>query len=434
MTQTHRLCPILMIAAPASHQGKTLFTASLARSYRQKGYHVKLFKIGPDFLDPKILEQASGHYVDNLDLWIMGEKYCRDKLIEARKHYDLVLIESVMGLFDHKPSNADFAQQFNIPILLLIDASSMGASFAAIAYGMTQLQTNLVFKGIIANRVGSQNHQELIQEKLPKNISLLAALPRDKHLQLPERHLGLYQPHELKRIDYFLDYAADIIDKNQITEKIFPDLAKQPFLKSSLSIKQKAKYTIAIAKDPAFSFIYPENIKTLHQLGFQTLFFSPINDSSLPKCDALWLPGGYPELYTKELAANTAMQCSIIEHSKLNKPIYAECGGMLYLFETVTTQHNKKYSMCGLLSGQAIMEKRFQGIGLQELTLFDTNIRGHSFHHARIETSLKPMQISYHQRKNKEGECFYSKGNIQASFLHLWFKSSLRITQRLFQM
>ena len=157
MTKSANLCPIYMIAAPSSRQGKTLFTAALARYYQRQDYCVKVFKIGPDFLDPKLLESASGQAAENLDLWMMGQTYCHQRLQQARQTNDIVLVESVMGLFDHQPSNADFALRFQVPIILIADARSMGASFAAIAYGLVHLQPELHFVGIIANRIGSES-------------------------------------------------------------------------------------------------------------------------------------------------------------------------------------------------------------------------------------------------------------------------------------
>jgi len=456
------LCPIFMIAAPASRQGKTLFTAALARYYARQNYRVKVFKIGPDFLDPKILHYASGQTAENLDLWMMGHCYCQARLMQARQKNDLVLVESVMGLFDHEPSNADFAQQFKLPIILIADATSMGASFAAIAYGLVNLQPNLDFVGIIANRVGSDNHRVLIQKKLPADIHFLGAIPRDQRMQLPERHLGLYQPQELHNIDQDLHQAADIIDeyhlqvtnfiskhspsviKNQksyikvkdsattlkiITDKILP-IQNESF---NTGLNAKIPLTIiAIAQDAAFSFIYQSNVDFLQKLSCQLVFFSPLEDQQLPACDAVWLTGGYPELYAAQLEANLSMRQSIQHHVQHNKPIYAECGGMLYLAEQLQTKKGAVYNMCGVLSAQATMQNRLQGIGMQSLNIDNHTILGHSFHHARFDTDLPAKAQAQHRSAKKQGERLYQEGAIYASFLHLWFASSSTITQKLF--
>ena len=429
-------CPILMIAAAASRQGKTLFTAALARYYRQQGYKVQVFKIGPDFLDPKILEQASGQSVHNLDLWMMGEEYCRSQLINARQKNDIVLVESVMGLFDHEPSNADFALLFDIPILLLIDASSMAASFAAVAWGLVSFQAKLRFVGIVANRVGSKTHEKLITKMLPSSIRFIGIIPRSQQMQLPERHLGLYQPEELSDFDTQLDLSATALSQLAAKISLLIQIKTSSLLgKGKLSpapTSRNHKKIIAIAQDAAFSFIYQANLLALQSFGFDYVFFSPINDAALPDCDAIWLPGGYPELYAEGLSNNLSIKHAIIKHAQMNKPIYAECGGMLYLFDSIQTKQGDKYKMCGLLSGEAIMESTFQGIGLQKLCIFDDEIRGHSFHHARIKTTLSSRSVSEHQRMDKKGEIFYSEANIQASFLHCWFLSSEKITKNLF--
>jgi cobyrinic acid a,c-diamide synthase len=430
-----------MIAAPASRQGKTLFTAALARYYFRQGYKVCVFKIGPDFLDPKLLEHASGQAAENLDDWMMGTAYCQQRLKDARQINDIVLIESVMGLFDHEPSNADFALQFAIPIILIADARSMGASFAAIAYGLVHLQPDLDIMGIIANRIGSVYHQQLIQKKLPRDIAFLGAIPRNKHMQLPERHLGLFQPHELNHLDDYLDKAADIISqyplKIPVVVKLNRPYSLSPQLLTtpkSTNTRQKSdsSYTIAIASDAAFSFIYHANIRLLHDNGCQLVFFSPLYDQALPPCDALWLTGGYPELHAETLADNTTMQQSIRQHHIDNKPIYAECGGMLYLCEQLHTQTGQRYSMCGLLPTTAKMQNRLQGIGMQQLQWEQHTIRGHSFHHACLENDLQSITYSQQRFADKQGEALYQHGSIYASFLHMWFPSSVEIVKKLF--
>ncbi len=426
------LCPIYMVAAPASRQGKTLFTAALARYYLNAGYRVQVFKIGPDFLDPKLLAYASGQSVENLDLWMMGQEYCQTRLALARRHNDIVLIETVMGLYDHQPSNADFALKFDIPILLLIDARSMGASFAAMAYGYCNLQAELNIIGVIANRVSSPNHQQLIQTKLPAKIKFLGAIPNDAQMQLAERHLGLYQPHELQDLDNFFNQAAKKIPPKVVAKLKIAD--QKPLLsvcQSGLQT-QAAAFIIAIANDAAFSFIYQGNLDFLAKCGCGWVFFSPLDDQQLPACDAVWLTGGYPELYAEQLSRNTLMKAAIQQHVKQQKPLYAECGGMLYLAEQLCTHTGQSYPLCAVLSGQAVMTKKLQGIGMQQLNWGHKTIRGHSFHHARFDTDLTVKAYSQHRNKARRGEAFYQDESICASFLHLWFASSATITRKLF--
>jgi len=428
-------CPIYMIAAPASRQGKTLFTAALARYYQRQHYRVKVFKIGPDFLDPKILTYASGQTAENLDLWMMGEHYCRACLQQARQKNDIVLVESVMGLFDHEPSNADFAQQFQLPIILIADARSMGASFAAIAYGLIHLQPELDFVGIIANRVGSQYHKALIQTKLPADIHFLGAIHTDQRMHLPERHLGLYQPQELADLHRHLNNAADIIDEYHLK---IPCLTAEKTVLNRIETQIKTytpfptpRIRIAIAYDAAFNFIYPQNLRVLQQLNCQLVFFSPLSDKQLPPCDAVWLTGGYPELHAETLANNKTMQQSIRQHVQQDKPLYAECGGMLYLAEQLQLKNGLRYTMCGVLTGITTMQSRLQGIGMQQLGLNQHSILGHSFHHAHFDTDLAVIATAQQRTADKQGEVLYQYGSVYASFLHVWFASSLPISRTL---
>ena len=359
-----------------------------------------------------------------------------------------------MGLFDHDPSNADFARCFNIPIIIIADACSMGASFAAIAYGLVNLQPELHFLGIIANRVGSDHHTALIQQKLPTDIHFLGAIPRDPRMHLPERHLGLYQPQECLDLHRHLNNAADIIAEYHIKipqlapkKRLFkhykairsnvllqPPESVTPFNISMLAINQASKNApirIAIAHDAAFSFIYQENLRVLQQLHCQLVFFSPLSDTALPPCEVVWLTGGYPELHAETLAKNHTMQASLRKHVKLHKPLYAECGGMLYLAEQLQLKNGQCYTMCGILNGIAIMQNRLQGIGMQQLQLKQGRILGHSFHHAHFDTNATIIATAQRCTADKQGEVLYQCGSVYASFLHVWFASSLTLSRTL---
>ncbi|WP_312207249.1 cobyrinate a,c-diamide synthase, partial [Pseudomonas kuykendallii] len=207
MSET-RPCPALLIAAPASGQGKTTVTAALARLHARQGRRVRVFKCGPDFLDPMILERASGQPVYQLDLWMVGEAECRRQLWQAAQEADLILVEGVMGLFDGTPSAADLARTFGLPVLAVIDAAAMAQTFAAVAHGLATFRADLPFSGVLANRVGSARHAELLRASLPATRRWYGALPRAVGIELPSRHLGLVQAEELLDLDERLDSAA----------------------------------------------------------------------------------------------------------------------------------------------------------------------------------------------------------------------------------
>ena len=426
----HHTCPALLISAPASGQGKTTFTAALARYHRNQGRKVRVFKTGPDFLDPMILEQASGNPVHQLDLWMVGEEACKELLSQAANNADLILIEGVMGLFDGTPSSADLADFFAIPILALINASAMAQTFAAIAHGLAHYRPGLPFAGVVANRVASQGHGDMLAESLPESVHYFGGLLRNEEITLPERHLGIVQADEIADIENRLNKAAELIQQTSLTtlpKEITFDASKKETVEPLLKNKK-----IAIACDTAFSFIYPANVLALKEMGAEVIFFSPVNDKTLPEADALWLPGGYPELHIKALETNKTMQKSIRNHFNDNKPILAECGGMLYLTQSLTDKEGQQGKMVGLLTASAKMQSQLAGLGMQEAALPQGHFTAHTFHHSSLEIDLSPVSHGIRQQGKMPGEAIYSINSLIASYLHLYFPSNHQATAKLF--
>jgi cobyrinic acid a,c-diamide synthase len=423
-------CPALFIAAPASGHGKTTFTAALARYHRNQGRRVRVFKTGPDFLDPMILEVASGHPVYQLDLWMTGEDDCRRRLYEAATEADLILVEGVMGLFDGTPSSADLAQAFGIPIAALIDASAMAQTFGALAYGLANYRPGLPFAGVIANRVGSDHHAALLAESLGE-IPLLGILKRDGAVTLPSRHLGLVQAEELPDLEARLDAAATLIEHSGLTELPAP----VPFAKAKTYEPPRLLegVRIGIARDEAFAFIYPANIELLEAMGAELRYFSPLHDTALPEVDSLWLPGGYPELHLSTLAGNTAMRDQIRNYYQQGRPMLAECGGMLYLCERLADKDGESAELLGLLPATATMQTHLAALGMQSVDMGEGELRGHTFHHSRLETALAPAFRGTPQRGKRPGEAVYRLGGLTASYLHLYFPSHPGAIARLFR-
>lgn len=425
------LCPALFIAAPASGQGKTTVTAALARYHRNQGRRVRVFKTGPDFLDPMILEHASGNPVYQLDLWLVGETACKQLLFEAAQQADLILIEGVMGLFDGTPSSADLAELFGIPVLAVIDARAMAQTFGAIAHGLSAYRTSLPFAGVIANRVASSAHGEMLAESLPAGMLYFGGLLRDESMELPERHLGLVQAQELADLEQRLEAGAVAIKKAGFTA--LPEVVAFTAPETASLAKLLEGVSIAVARDDAFAFLYPANIDTLRAMGATLNFFSPLRDECLPVCDALWLPGGYPELHLEELAANGAMKQSIHEHFAANKPILAECGGMLYLLDELEDKKGNSGKMAGLLSGRATMQDRLAGLGMQSAPLPEGRLTAHTFHHSKMETVIEPVAYGIRQRGNAPGEPLFRQRRLTASYLHLYLASNAEAAAALFR-
>ncbi len=430
MNQT--TCPALFLAAPASGQGKTTITAALSRYYKNQGKTVKVFKTGPDYLDPQILAQASGYPVEQLDMWMAGEASCQRKLYEAAQSADLILIEGVMGMFDGDPSSADLAARFGIPIAVIMDVKGMAQTAAAITIGLSQYRDDIHVAGLIANKCGSERHAELIREALPPSLPLLATLKRDEAITLPERHLGLVQANEIQdELEQRFNEGAAWISNSGF------NFMPQPVTFYDADVATEIPQTlqnisIGIAKDAAFSFIYDANIRLLEQMGAQCHYFSPLHDDQLPNVDALWLPGGYPELHAKALENNHTMRSDIQAFHAHNKPIIAECGGMLYCLETLTTLEGERCHMAAILTGDGAMRGKRGCQGMQTLPLPEGDIRGHAHHRSRSNNTPEPIAHGKRQRHPAPGEAIYRHKGLTASYLHMYFPSNPQAVAQLF--
>jgi cobyrinic acid a,c-diamide synthase len=421
-------CPALLVAAPASGQGKTLVTAALARRHRAAGRRVRVFKCGPDFLDPMVLEAASGAPVYQLDLFMCGEEECRRLLHEAAENADIILVEGVMGLFDGTPSAADLAQRFGLPVLAVIDGSAMAQTFGALVHGLATYRPGLRVVSVVANRVGSARHAQMLEDSLPPGVAWLGALPRDGAITLPERHLGLVQAGEVVDLEARLDAAAALLPEAALR---LPPPVDFPATPQISGVSGLAGKRIAIARDAAFAFLYPANLEWLERAGAKLSFFSPLHDTRLPECEALWLPGGYPELHLKKLSENSAMLASIRAHHAASRPIFAECGGMLYTCTTLDDGRGTKADMLGLLPGAATMQPRLVALGMQQVATPEGTLRGHTFHYSTLETALNPSARGC-TPDGREGEAMYRLGSLVASYMHVYFPSAPAAAQTLF--
>ncbi len=413
-------CPALLIAAPASGQGKTTVTAALARLHTRQGRRVTVFKCGPDFLDPQIHAFASGRPCQNLDLGMCGESDARWRLAQAAADSDLILIEGVMGLFDGQPSAADIAERFAIPVMALIDAGKMAQTFGAVAHGLASYRAGLPFAGVLANRVGSPRHAAMLKDSLPPGMGWFGALPKSDD-SLPERHLGLLQAAEIDDLGQRLDKLADALAASASIDLpapvAFPD-ADAPAIPPLL-----AGRTVAIAHDAAYGFIYPANLDTLRRLGAKLAFFSPIAGDALPACDAVWLPGGYPELHAPAIGGNAQLWAQLRAHVEAGKPLLAECGGMMSLFDEVVDKAGVAHRFGGLLPGRSVMQKRLAALGTQFVDLPEGALSGHTFHYSKSESPLIPLTRA-HTADGREGEAIYRLSRLTASYVHIYFPSN----------
>ena len=429
-------CPALLITAPASGQGKTTVTAALARMLARRGWRVRVFKCGPDFLDPFWHQLASGAPVHNVDLWMTGEADIRARLHAAAGEADVLLVEGVMGLHDGTPSAADLARRFGLPVLAVVQAGAMAQTLGAVVHGLRHYKKDsngrLPWAGVLANGVASAGHAALLQGAVDPPEGWLGHLPRSAAMQLPERHLGLVAAHELADSLERLDAAADALAATPLGQMTLDDLRRWSVdfpapVQAAPVPPLLAGRTVAVGRDAAFCFIYAANVQCLTQMGARVVFFSPLHDAALPQCDAVWLPGGYPELHTAQIAANTGMQASLRAHVGAGKPLWAECGGMMALMESIALADGSTAPLWGLLPGQVTMQKRLAALGPQQLAVAGHTLRGHTFHYSTCDSSAtvvartaRPGEVPVPDA----GEALYQQGSIHASYFHAWFPSS----------
>ncbi len=459
-------CPAILIAAPASGQGKTTVASALARLHTRQGRRVRVFKCGPDFLDPYWHTLASGAPVHQMDLWMTGEADCRARLAAAAREADLIIVEGVMGLFDGEPSAADLAQRFGLHVLAVIDASAMAGTFGALAFGLQHYRPAMPWAGVLANRVASERHAGMLKNSVREPAQWLGAVMRNPAMVLPERHLGLTVASEVTDALERLDAAADALAATPLGQMTLEELqrwdvdftpapqesgagersaqVKEEPAKRAGDTEQSALphrapplqgTTIAVARDAAFCFIYAANLDCLRALGAELVFFSPLNDAALPSCDALWMPGGYPELHAERLAANTSLRDSVAAHVAADKPVWAECGGMMVLFDTLTTVDGQIHAQWGVLPGTVTMQKRLAGLGPQQLTLECGQLRGHTFHYSTTATALQAQHRTARpgcEPAPDAGEAVWSRGSVRASYFHAWFASAPAAAASLF--
>jgi cobyrinic acid a,c-diamide synthase len=426
--------PALLISAPASGEGKTTVAAALARLAARSGRRVRVFKTGPDFIDPMILSRAAAHPVYQLDLWMGGLGHCQDLLYRAAQDADLILVEGVMGLYDGDPSSADLAQTFHLPIALVIDGSAMARTFGAIALGLKHYRPDLIHHGVLANRVAGTGHAAMLAENLSgpaAAIRFLGALPQEQALGIPDRHLGLVQAEEIADLDARLDRAADEIAGSLRLEEIPAVTFAGTEAAAAPTAPLLAGVRIAIARDAAFSFLYSANVTLLQSMGAAVSYFSPLRDESLPPADALYLPGGYPELHAERLAANRGLHEALRAHVEAGKPLLAECGGMMLLFEHLTDLAGRRHAMVGLLPGETSMQPRLQSLALQAVEFEHGELRGHSFHHSRLATPLSPALCGRTQR-GTPGEAVFRQRGLTATYIHFYWPSNPLVAAQLF--
>ncbi len=428
--------PTLLVAAPASGSGKTVLTLGILRALKRRGLKVGSFKVGPDYIDPVFHERASGRPCYNLDSWAMRFETLAGLLHRAGEGADVVIGEGVMGLFDGAPdgrgSTADLAALFNIPVVLAIEAHRLGQSGAAIAEGFLRFRDDVEIVALVFNRVASEAHAALLIEACDDRFStpILGCLPRHPRLVLPERHLGLVQAREHPELESTMEAAADLVERHLDLQRLLR-LARVPSvtpLSGAVHPLPPLGPRIAVACDEAFNFAYPSVLEGWRALGAELRFFSPLNDEPPPEAEAVFLPGGYPELHAARLASCQRFLAGLRE-AALRGFVYGECGGYMVLGQCLIDRDGRAHRMAGLLPVTTSFAAPRLHLGYRKLELADACplggagqvYLGHEFHFAReVERSGPPLFARVRDARGRSlGPAGARVPGAAGSFIHL---------------
>lgn len=380
-----------VIAAPRSGSGKTLVTLGLVAAFRRRGLRVAPAKTGPDYIDTSILADVAGQAAVNLDPWAMAQDRLRG--LAAAPDADLLVVEGVMGLFDGaadgRGSTADLAEALDLPVVLVLDAEKQSQSIAALAHGFLSFRPGLRFAGLIVNRAASTRHEAMLRRALaPLDVPLLGVIPRRDTLHLPERHLGLVLPAEIAEFDQVVTAAAetvaDFVDLDRLLAAAMPPAPSEAIAAPLPPLGQR----IAIARDQAFAFLYQHQLADWQRAGASLSFFSPLADEAPPAdADAIFLPGGYPELHGPLLAAASRFKAGLVDAAVRGALIYGECGGFMVLGQGIVDREGARHAMTGLLPHETRIDRPRRVLGYRRLAHrsplpFPAHLNGHEFHYS----------------------------------------------------
>jgi cobyrinic acid a,c-diamide synthase len=441
----------MLIAGTASGVGKTTVSLAIMAGLRRRGLIVQPLKCGPDFLDTSHHTRICSRTARNLDTWMLSVEANRSVLRSSAGDADVVVAEGMMGLFDGKSGNtetgssAEIAKLLRLPVVIVVDASRSARSVAAVVLGFEKFDAELRLAGVILNRVAGERHLAILREAIEHSCTtkVLGWLPTEPAVAIPERHLGLHGATELTvdETRSAVDALATLAEKHLDLENLLKlecrlDMTESVPARDALS---NDAVRIGVPSDPAFSFYYEDNLDMLREQGAEIVHFSPMNDPTLPNgLDALYLGGGYPELYARQLSGNRQMLDAVHAFAASGKPVYAECGGMLYLSESLRAG-GESYPLAGVLPLTTQMTEKLVQFGYATVQFTEdcvlgpkgTVIRGHSFHYSQlvsrgeVGTSYQ-VQYSLSGRDELEG---FRRGNVLASYIHLHFRANPAVAE-----
>ena len=420
----------LIIAAPSSGSGKTLVTMGLLGALKNKGINAVSAKTGPDYIDASFHALTTGQVASNLDPWAMSQSQLCARAQRAAKGADLLIIEGVMGLFDGavsgNGSTADLAAALNLPVVLVVDVGSMAQSIAAVVHGFSTLRADISVAGVILNRVASERHEMMLEAALePLNITYLGGLGRDDELSIPSRHLGLTLPKDFAAAKNVAKASVKRIEQH-INLDLLQDIAAPVRSASASKMLAPLGQHIAIARDQAFAFIYPHFLWDWQAQGAELSFFSPLLDEAPNSdADAIFLPGGYPELHAEKLSNATHFASAMHQAATANKLIYGECGGYMVLGQSLTNKQGETHKMLGLLPHSSSIDRPRRQLGYRQLTHnsplpWPKHLRGHEFHYSSQSGEVNQTLFEASDAQgNVQPQMGCVFGNVMGSYAHI---------------
>lgn len=442
----------VVIAGASSGVGKTTITAAVMAALTRRGRSVAPFKVGPDYIDPQFHRRACGRASSNLDCHMLGEAETVFLLQRGLQGQDIGIIEGVMGLYDgggkdgQSGSTAELAKLTKTPVVLIIDGRGVSTSAAATVLGFVKFRNDIEIKGIIVNGVSSRKHYELIKEAVEEHagVSCIGYMLQSEEVSLKSRHLGLVQADEVESLDSLIENLADMAEETMDLDSLEAIAGEAQELPTATDPFEDSKgllegLTIAYAFDEAFSFYYRDNLLLLQELGARLLPFSPMRDERLPEeADALYIGGGYPEVFAKRLQENSSMRHHIREMLEGGMPAYAECGGLMYLTRGIQGLDGEWSDMTGFFPGRAVMSGRLQRFGYVEVCTQEGACSiGHEFHRSYVE-GMEDVETLYSIRRTSGGDrtwnCGYIRNNVLAGYPHIHFYSNPGFTMRIMRL
>lgn len=447
----------ILIAGTNSGVGKTTISLGIMQALTKRNMKVQPYKIGPDYIDPSYHTFITGRHSRNLDSYMLDDEQIKYVFNKSSEDADISVVEGVMGLYDGIGIDLDnctssyASKLLKAPVILVINGKAMAASSAAMVLGYKELDSRVNIAGVIVNNVKTKTHYEIIKNAVEKycGVEVLGYFPPNNEFSLESRHLGLVPSVEIESLKTKFSNLADEIEKyiniDRIVEISESEEVETSFEVDSFIKKYKVENkSIAIAYDKAFNFYYRENIDLLRDLGLNIKYFSPLEDKEVPNTDYIYIGGGFPEIFGKELELNKSMRKSIFEAYERKIPIYAECGGLMYLGEKLINQENEEYEMVGIFKGSSKMTASLRRFGYsfgtaKEDTILSKKgevIKGHEFHHSIFETNEDCAYIMRKERDKKivdEWEGGYSKNNTLATYLHTHFYNNLDCIKNLLE-